>query len=374
MATYQFVPEHNGIEIYFDTKPSEEILDELRGNGWRWHRVKECWFTKKSDAAKALAKRLCGQSGIPAAGAQSSTITIQQSIDSTFVSTLTIHRDNQGCSVSSTNNQIVCCDCRRFFSIHADACPFCGCPLSYIAEHYSKAYDPMALRQRECEESKRKGEEQKRIRTEVEEQEKLQFIESIARERDDYWLVYWRLKCLSKVAFNRAAERIKLLKELNAPISLTDYPYLELITESNKFFGKAFGRAKQIKKFQNELPTIRDKEWEYLLSLNETEFNERICVLKAKQKAALEKAEKISLRRKQEEYNQKEIVFNDLCSKYHIEAEQLAILIEKYGTKEQLLQKLQIIDNIGGEYRHKINVLGYIDSPEILKQLVKTLR
>lgn len=84
MATYQFVPEHNGIEIYFDVKPSEDVLEELRGNGWRWHRVKECWFTQKSDTAEAFAKKLCGQDSAPTPAQQFGQVTIQQSAGSFF--------------------------------------------------------------------------------------------------------------------------------------------------------------------------------------------------------------------------------------------------------------------------------------------------
>lgn len=36
----------NGIELYFPDRPSEETLDLLRGQNWRWHRVKKCWYNK----------------------------------------------------------------------------------------------------------------------------------------------------------------------------------------------------------------------------------------------------------------------------------------------------------------------------------------
>lgn len=61
----KFVPEHSGIEIYFEKRPSNAILDELRVKGWKWHTVKKCWFVKKSPSAEAMAKKLCGTSYRP---------------------------------------------------------------------------------------------------------------------------------------------------------------------------------------------------------------------------------------------------------------------------------------------------------------------
>lgn len=37
-----------GIEVYFDTKPSYDIIKELKENKFRWHNVKKCWYVKKS--------------------------------------------------------------------------------------------------------------------------------------------------------------------------------------------------------------------------------------------------------------------------------------------------------------------------------------
>ena len=36
-----------GIEVYFDTKPSYDIISELKENKFRWHNVKKCWYVKK---------------------------------------------------------------------------------------------------------------------------------------------------------------------------------------------------------------------------------------------------------------------------------------------------------------------------------------
>ncbi len=41
--------EKNGIEIKFNSKPNQEILNELKKNGFRWHRVKKVWYAKQTE-------------------------------------------------------------------------------------------------------------------------------------------------------------------------------------------------------------------------------------------------------------------------------------------------------------------------------------
>lgn len=60
MARYELNDERNGVEIYFDAIPSDEIRAELRSGGWHWFKAKKCWYTKQSDEAIAFAKRVCG--------------------------------------------------------------------------------------------------------------------------------------------------------------------------------------------------------------------------------------------------------------------------------------------------------------------------
>ena len=64
-ATCKFVPEHSGIEIYFEKRPPYAVLESMKVKGWRWHTVKKCWFAKKSPSAEAMAKKLCGTSYRP---------------------------------------------------------------------------------------------------------------------------------------------------------------------------------------------------------------------------------------------------------------------------------------------------------------------
>jgi len=38
--------EKNGVEIHFSEKPGDEILTELKSNGWRWSRFTKCWYKR----------------------------------------------------------------------------------------------------------------------------------------------------------------------------------------------------------------------------------------------------------------------------------------------------------------------------------------
>ena len=62
MSLYEINEEKNGVEIYFDSFPSDEIRSELKANGWRWAPSKKCWYARQSEESIALAKRLCGDS------------------------------------------------------------------------------------------------------------------------------------------------------------------------------------------------------------------------------------------------------------------------------------------------------------------------
>ena len=61
MSHYELNEERNGVEIYFDSFPSDEVRAELKANGWRWAPSKKCWYAKQSDESIELAKRICGE-------------------------------------------------------------------------------------------------------------------------------------------------------------------------------------------------------------------------------------------------------------------------------------------------------------------------
>lgn len=41
--------EKNGIEVKFNAKPAQEVINDLKVNGFRWHRVKKVWYAKQTD-------------------------------------------------------------------------------------------------------------------------------------------------------------------------------------------------------------------------------------------------------------------------------------------------------------------------------------
>ena len=59
MAKYKLVPELDGIEIYFDEKPSADIRSKLVANRWRWNRKKRCWYATYSKEREVFAEQLC---------------------------------------------------------------------------------------------------------------------------------------------------------------------------------------------------------------------------------------------------------------------------------------------------------------------------
>lgn len=58
MTTYALNQEFNGIEISFDGKPIASILEALKENGFRWHRVKKLWYAKQTPERLELAQTI----------------------------------------------------------------------------------------------------------------------------------------------------------------------------------------------------------------------------------------------------------------------------------------------------------------------------
>lgn len=82
MAHYLRNTEKNGIEIYFDGKPSDDILTRLKENHWRWFRAKSCWYNRYSVENEALAKELCeGKTRIQSTRTQVPKIPTQKSVE-----------------------------------------------------------------------------------------------------------------------------------------------------------------------------------------------------------------------------------------------------------------------------------------------------
>jgi hypothetical protein len=49
--------ELKGIELYFDAKPIQSIIDGLKSNGFRWHNFKKCWYAKQSEQTIEIANK-----------------------------------------------------------------------------------------------------------------------------------------------------------------------------------------------------------------------------------------------------------------------------------------------------------------------------
>lgn len=63
-ATWHKNLEHEGIQIEFDNKPSEEIRSKLKSAGFRWSRVQKIWYAKGYNGyAKTVAEQLATYGG-----------------------------------------------------------------------------------------------------------------------------------------------------------------------------------------------------------------------------------------------------------------------------------------------------------------------
>ncbi|TPF17980.1 hypothetical protein [Priestia megaterium] len=60
-VAYKLNDEKQGVEIYFSSKPSQEVLETLKANKFRWSRYNKCWYAKQSDSTIELAKKLAGE-------------------------------------------------------------------------------------------------------------------------------------------------------------------------------------------------------------------------------------------------------------------------------------------------------------------------
>ncbi|MED1665750.1 LPD29 domain-containing protein [Brevibacillus laterosporus] len=54
--------ELNGIELYFNSKPVQKVIDNLKENGFRWSGFKKCWYTKQSERAFQIARSFANDS------------------------------------------------------------------------------------------------------------------------------------------------------------------------------------------------------------------------------------------------------------------------------------------------------------------------
>ena len=55
--------EKNGVELYFEPKPSAEVRDRMKAAGFRWSRRQGCWYARQTEKRLALARTLSGDDG-----------------------------------------------------------------------------------------------------------------------------------------------------------------------------------------------------------------------------------------------------------------------------------------------------------------------
>ena len=62
MCTIAINNQFNGIELTFESKPTNEIRETLKNLGFRWHGVRKIWYAKNTAERMALAAQLSGGS------------------------------------------------------------------------------------------------------------------------------------------------------------------------------------------------------------------------------------------------------------------------------------------------------------------------
>lgn len=60
MTRFEINKELNGIEVIFESKPAQAVIDSLKSNGFRWHRVKKLWYAKNTKERLALVESITG--------------------------------------------------------------------------------------------------------------------------------------------------------------------------------------------------------------------------------------------------------------------------------------------------------------------------
>lgn len=215
------------------------------------------WTVKTADAPR-LSSTQTPQKHTP----NPYSVSIQQRMGNTVVSTLTITPNGNGYTVNSTNNQIICCDCNKFVSIHANACPFCGCPLHYVADTYYKHYGAEAIRNAE-----RQRKELQRAQALKEQQAEKKRRHDVAwkcylENNNTYrsWKWFEKLCSLEIEIFETAIKRAEFLSENpGACPRITDEQWFELIISSELSYNQQLQRWAQDKKENLARAEIRQK-------------------------------------------------------------------------------------------------------------------
>lgn len=150
----------NGIEIYFEDRPSADVLSELKAHRWRWLYSKKCWYNTNTQVNLEYAQRICSPKTNPSSAGS------DRAVD---FATTSLQSNLTEAKKPNSENLVECFDCHHIVSIHAQSCPNCGCPLSYTLEQYSRIAREREAVQKHAEEgTKQEENEEKNHHVEVE--------------------------------------------------------------------------------------------------------------------------------------------------------------------------------------------------------------
>lgn len=248
----------------------------------------------------------------------SCSVSIQQSSGNTFVSTLTITPNGAGYQISSTNNQIICCDCNKFISIHAPACPFCGCPAHYMADIYYKRYGAEAIR---------KAQRQKQEQQKAEELKRQQAEKK--RKHDIAWECYLSN---NKMRINWAT-------------------FEKLCSLESQIFDRAIGRAKFLSENYSTYPRMSDEQWQKLIISDDLTYTQKLGKLAKDKQEELKRQE---IARQAEEAARKANASEaaDVCRKNHVSEHVTMLLSGGQYTANEVQSRIDAARYFARTYPH----------------------
>ena len=62
----EFNAEHNGVEVYFPSKPADSVRESLKRAGYRWHSVKKCWYATRTEERLQVLRAATEPDALPA--------------------------------------------------------------------------------------------------------------------------------------------------------------------------------------------------------------------------------------------------------------------------------------------------------------------
>lgn len=62
----EYNTEHNGVEVYFPSKPADSVREALKRAGYRWHSVKKCWYATRTEERLQVLRDATERADLPA--------------------------------------------------------------------------------------------------------------------------------------------------------------------------------------------------------------------------------------------------------------------------------------------------------------------